>query len=71
MKTGEIDAGYFHRKFDVDVLEHFAVPLGELAEQGMIALRSDGFDLTSTGLLQVDSLLPAFYDAEYQNARYT
>ena len=71
MKTGKIDAGYFHRKFDVDVLEHFAEPLGELAEQGMVALRSDGFDLTSTGLLQVDSLLPAFYDAEYQNARYT
>jgi len=27
--------------------------------------------LTPAGLLQVDQLLPTFYDAKYQGARYT
>jgi len=71
LKTGAIDTAYFNNKFGVDVLEHFAVPLAGLAGRGMLTLRADGFDLTSMGLLQADSLLPAFYDAEYQNARYT
>ncbi len=71
MKTGSIDAAYFDEKFGVDVLKHFAAPLADLAGRGMLTVRGDGIDLTRAGLLQADGLLPAFYDAEHQNARYT
>jgi oxygen-independent coproporphyrinogen-3 oxidase len=71
MKTGAIEAAYFERKFGVDVLARFDEPLQQLASTGMLTLRGDGFDLTRTGLLQVDGLLPAFYDPRHRNARYT
>ena len=71
MKTGKITAAYFNEKFSTDVMRRFAEPLAELESAGMATLRDDGFDLTRAGLLQVDSLLPAFYDARHRNARYT
>jgi oxygen-independent coproporphyrinogen-3 oxidase len=71
MKTGAIDAAYFSDKFGVDVLARFADPLERLGSRDMLTLRDDGFDMTRDGLLQVDSLLPEFYDARHRNARYT
>ncbi|NKB89604.1 MAG: radical SAM protein [Acidobacteria bacterium] len=71
MKTGKIQAAYFDKKFDTNVMERFAAPLKALESAGMATLRGDGFDLTMQGLLQVDSLLPGFYDERHRNARYT
>ncbi len=71
MKTGHLDAGYFRTKFGVDIFERFADPLERLEGRGMLATRADGVDVTPAGLLQVDGLLPEFYDDRYRNARYT
>ncbi|MEM9553107.1 MAG: coproporphyrinogen-III oxidase family protein [Acidobacteriota bacterium] len=72
MKLGRLDLGYFRGKFDVDPLERYGDLFESLRERGMVdAIEPDHVELSRTGLLQVDSLLPAFYDARYQNARYT
>jgi oxygen-independent coproporphyrinogen-3 oxidase len=71
MKTGSLDAGYFQAKFGVDILARFAEPLARLTDRGMLTTRPDGIDVTPVGLLQVDGLLPEFYDDRHRNARYT
>jgi len=37
----------------------------------MLRLRDDGVELTRDGLLQVDFLLPTFYDEPFVGGRYT
>ncbi len=37
----------------------------------MLRLRDGGVELTREGLLQVDFLLPAFYDKPFVGGRYT
>ncbi|MEM6793009.1 MAG: coproporphyrinogen-III oxidase family protein [Acidobacteriota bacterium] len=72
MKLGELDLSYFRQKFDVDPLEAWG-PVFERLEQGemMDVIDRDRVELTRKGLLQVDTLLPNFYDAAHQGARYT
>ena len=72
MKLGELDLGYFRRKFDVDPLATWADAFDRLRDRRMLEIESpDRVRLTSRGLLQVDALLPEFYDPKYANARYT
>jgi oxygen-independent coproporphyrinogen III oxidase len=71
MKTGKLDAGYFRNKFGVDVLERFADGFGRLAEGGQLTINGAGVQLTRPGLLQVDRLLPAFFQPEHRGTRYT
>ena len=51
----------------------YAEAYEKLQNEGMLRVdtASDEIQLTQRGLLQVDSLLPAFYAPEYQNTRYT
>ena len=58
-------------KFGVDVTERFHEPLERLVQAGMLESDGEGATFTRQGLLQVDTLLPEFYDEKYQNARYT
>jgi oxygen-independent coproporphyrinogen-3 oxidase len=71
LKLGRLDGEYFKQKFGVDPLERFREPLDALQAAGMLELQDNGALLTRDGLLRVDTLLPGFYDEEYQNARYT
>jgi oxygen-independent coproporphyrinogen-3 oxidase len=71
MKLGELSADYFRQKFGVDVLRRFAPAFARLAERQMLELEDGGVRLTDRGLLQVDSLLPEFYEARFRHARYT
>jgi oxygen-independent coproporphyrinogen-3 oxidase len=71
LKTGRLDAGYFRRKFGVEILERFAEPFRRLADEGNVVLRDDGIEVTRAGLLQVDRLLPAFFEPQHRGARYT
>jgi oxygen-independent coproporphyrinogen-3 oxidase len=71
LKTGRLDAGYFRRKFGAEILERFAEPFRRLADEGNVVLRDDGVEVTRAGLLQVDRLLPAFFEPEHRGARYT
>jgi oxygen-independent coproporphyrinogen III oxidase len=71
LKLGTLALPYFHAKFGVDVVKEFAPAWAELADEGMLRLGDDIVELTPAGLLQVDRLLPSFYDERYRNARYT
>lgn len=77
LKLGTLRTAYFREKFGIDVLAELAPAWQRLEEEGM--LRVEGgiggeggrVVLTRSGLLQVDRLLPSFYDDRYRNARYT
>jgi oxygen-independent coproporphyrinogen-3 oxidase len=71
LKTGRLDAGYFRRKFGTDILESFAEPFRRLADEGNVVLQGDGVEVTRAGLLQVDRLLPTFFEPQHRGARYT
>jgi oxygen-independent coproporphyrinogen-3 oxidase len=71
LKTGRVDAGYFRNKFGVDILESFREGFDHLVEEGNATAAPDGVELTRAGLLQVDRLLPAFFEPQHRGARYT
>jgi oxygen-independent coproporphyrinogen-3 oxidase len=71
LKTGRIEADYFRRKFGVDVLAEFHEGFGQLAEEGNVRLADGRAELTRQGLLQVDRLLPVFFEPQYRGVRYT
>ena len=71
LKTGRIDAGYFQRKFESAILEDFAEAFGRLQEEGHLTVNDGHVELTRLGLLQVDRLLPAFFEPEHRGTRYT
>jgi len=71
LKTGRLDPAYFQRKFGADVLKDSAEGFTKLAEQGCLTMTAEEVRLTEKGLLQVDRLLPVFFDAQYRGTRYT
>ena len=71
LKTGRLETAYFRRKFDSDILETFADPFRRLAEEGHLTLGDGGVELTRKGLLQVDRLLPEFFEPKHRGTRYT
>ncbi len=71
LKTGRLDVAYFRDKFDVNIRERFAKPLGRHEADGMLTVSEDAIALTRAGLLQADSLLPALFLDRHRGARYT
>jgi oxygen-independent coproporphyrinogen-3 oxidase len=71
LKTGKLDASYFSQKFNADILQLFGPIFERYEREELLTIVDDGVRLTRKGLLQVDGLLPAFYEEKYQNARYT
>jgi oxygen-independent coproporphyrinogen-3 oxidase len=71
LKTGHLDAGYFQNKFGSSILNTFREEFRQLAGQGFLTVSRDGVDLTRSGYLQVDRLLPAFFQPEHRGTRYT
>lgn len=71
LKTGEIDAGYFRRKFGVEILDEWRDAWQEYTDDGFLTIDGDRITPTREGLLRVDSLLPAFFEPEHQGVRYT
>ncbi len=71
LKLGRIDAGYFQDKFGENILDLFGDVYRGYQEDGLLKVEGTAIELTRDGLLRVDSLLPAFYEAVYQNLRYT
>jgi oxygen-independent coproporphyrinogen-3 oxidase len=64
-KLGVIRVGYFEDKFQVDIRQRFATPMGALVAEGLAAWEGSDNDrslrLSREALLRVDTLLPAFY----------
>lgn len=68
LKMGQVNRQYFRSKFDVDICDHFAQPLGSLRQAGFLVETDDGLALTREGLLRVDGLLPQFFLPRHQMA---
>lgn len=71
LKRGYLDAGYFRKKFDVEILEEWCDVWKTHAEEGMLTIDEDRIELTRKGLLHADALLPPFFEEEHQGVRYT
>ena len=71
MKTGTLDAGYFRRKFGVEIFRQFAEGFDSLVAEGFAEIDGDQFRLSREGLLQADSLLPRFFEPRHRGIRYT
>ena len=73
LKRGYLNAAYFDRKFGVDILDRWSeIWNGYEQEDFCVVDRGQRrIQLTRKGLLQVDSLLPAFFEEQFQGVRYT
>jgi oxygen-independent coproporphyrinogen-3 oxidase len=71
MKEGRVAAEPFRQKFGVDVLEEFRAPLKNQQAAGYLVVKDDSVQLTRKGLLQVDSLLPEYFEEQHRAVRYT
>ncbi len=71
MKEGRVSAEPFRQKFGVDILEEFREPLKNQQAAGYLNVEGDEIRLTRKGLLQVDSLLPEYFEEQHRAVRYT
>ncbi|MEM9826404.1 MAG: coproporphyrinogen-III oxidase family protein [Planctomycetota bacterium] len=71
LKRGYIHRDYFQQKFDVDVLLQWRDVWDGYVDAGLAQIDGNEIRVTPAGLLRVDSLLPAFFEPEHQNVRYT
>ena len=71
LKTGQLDAGYFRRKFGVEILEDWRDAWQQHQADGYLEISGDTIRLTRAGLLHADGLLPAFFEPEHRGVRYT
>ncbi len=71
MKEGRVAVEPFVRKFGIDPLEEFAQPLTNQQQAGYLEVDSDEVVLTRKGLLQIDSLLPEYFEEQHREVRYT
>jgi oxygen-independent coproporphyrinogen-3 oxidase len=71
IKTGAIETDYFRRKFGVNILDEFGEGLSQLQQEGYLTVKPETVTLTRTGMLQIDRLLPTFFEPEYRGIRYT
>jgi oxygen-independent coproporphyrinogen-3 oxidase len=71
MKEGQVSLGRLNQKYGVNVQEEFAAPFRNQQAAGYLTLTGDTLKLTRKGLLQVDSLLPEYFEAQHRAVRYT
>ena len=71
LKLGKLSAASFREKFGVDIIERKRDALERLRGEGMLQFDAERIELTPTGFLRVDQLLPEFYAETYRNSRYT
>jgi oxygen-independent coproporphyrinogen-3 oxidase len=71
LKRGYLQADYFRKKFGVEIIEHWRTVWEEDQKQGLLQFDSDRVELTRKGLLQVDALLPDFFEPQHRGVRYT
>ncbi|MCY2975178.1 MAG: coproporphyrinogen-III oxidase family protein [Planctomycetota bacterium] len=71
LKRGYLDVEYFQTKFDTDIVSQWKTTWEQYESEGFVKYTSSRIELTMDGLLRVDALLPAFFESEHQNVRYT
>ncbi|MSR31217.1 MAG: coproporphyrinogen III oxidase family protein [Gemmataceae bacterium] len=71
LKTGHILPAEFDAKFGGSLLNDFQEQWKSLENTGMAAVAPEGIQLSLDGLLQVDRLLPRFFEPQFHSQRYT
>jgi oxygen-independent coproporphyrinogen-3 oxidase len=71
LKRGYLDVRYFRDKFGVDILVRWADVWAGYANDDLLSIDRGRIELSRAGLLQVDALLPAFFEPQFQDVRYT
>jgi oxygen-independent coproporphyrinogen-3 oxidase len=71
LKTGRLDPAYFQHKFGAAILDEFQGAFEELTASGDLMVDHGEVRMTRDGMLQVDRLLPAFFEPQYRGTRYT
>lgn len=71
MKEGHVGAAPFADKFGVSILDEFRQAFENQRAAGYLTIDDEGVELTRKGLLQVDSLLPEYFEEEHRAIRYT
>jgi oxygen-independent coproporphyrinogen-3 oxidase len=71
MKEGEVDLQRLDQKYNVSTLVEFASALRNQQAAGYIEVAGSRLKLTRKGLLQVDSLLPEYFEPQHRAVRYT
>lgn len=71
LKTGHLDVAYFRAKFGADIISDWRNAWQQYKDEGLLDFDDGHVQLTRAGLLRVDGLLPAFFEAEHRGVRYT
>ncbi|MFN0197869.1 MAG: coproporphyrinogen-III oxidase family protein [Planctomycetaceae bacterium] len=71
MKEGHLAAAPFRQKYGVDIMSDFGDTFRRQEAAGYLTVEDDSIQLTRRGLLQVDSLLPEYFEAPHRQVRYT
>jgi len=73
LKRGRLDIGYFQKKFGSSILDLWSDLWAEYEQASLCTIDRDveRIELTREGLLQVDALLPGFFEPQFQGVRYT
>lgn len=71
LKRGYLDIRELDAKFRTNVLVEWDEAWRRHEADGFLRILDDRIELTRRGLLQVDSLLPAFFEPEHRGVRYT
>ncbi|MCA9057932.1 MAG: coproporphyrinogen III oxidase family protein [Planctomycetaceae bacterium] len=71
MKEGQVDLERLNQKYGVDVQQEFGQALSNQQAAGYLEVIDNRLQLTRKGLLQVDSLLPEYFEPQHRAVRYT
>ncbi len=71
LKRGYLEVDYFQQKFHVDILRRWQHEWQLYADKNWLTQTNGRIELTREGLLRVDGLLPAFFEPQYREVRYT
>ena len=71
LKRGYLDVAKFRDQFGVDITQHYADEFAAHEADGMLTVSPDRIELTRKGFLHADGLLPAFFEPEVRDVRYT
>jgi oxygen-independent coproporphyrinogen-3 oxidase len=71
LKRGYVDAGRFREKYGVEILSEWEDAWQQHADDEMLTVEGDRVTLTRQGLLHADGLLPAFFEPQHRDVRYT
>lgn len=71
LKRGFLEVSYFREKFGENILEVWRSEFEHYRDEGLLTFDDQRVELTRAGLLQVDAMLPAFFEPEFRGVRYT